>query len=274
MVPALPAAVLVVMVLAAVFAPLLTSSGPQHQDLTNVMQPPFWQDGGSSSHPLGTDLFGRDEFSRMLYATRVSLSCAALAILIAVVIGTGVGIVAGYRGGVLDSVSMRFVDMILALPILLVGLSVSIAVGPSFFVVVLVIGLLIWPAVARLVRAETQLLMRSEFVRYARTVGVPRRAIVLRHLLPNMVPTILVATTLQVGSVILTEASLSFLGAGVPPTQASWGGMIADGQGLIVSGWWVALFPGVAILVTVLCFNLVGDWLSEYLNPRSRTGGR
>lgn len=269
LVPALPAAVLVLMVVAAVCAPLLVSTGPQRQNLANVTQPPFWQSGGSLSRPLGTDLFGRDELSRLLYATRISLSCAALAILIAVVIGTGVGIVAGYRGGAVDSVSMRFVDMILALPILLVGLSISIAVGPSFFLVVLVIGLLTWPAVARLVRAETQLLMRSEFVRYARAIGVSRRNIVFRHLLPNMVPTILVATTLQVGHVVLTEASLSFLGAGVPPTQASWGGMIADGQALIVSAWWVALFPGVAILLTVLCFNVLGDWLGQYLDPRS-----
>jgi peptide/nickel transport system permease protein len=269
LVPALPLVVLGLMVVAAIVAPLLVSSGPQAQDLTNTTQPPFWLAGGSRSHLLGTDSFGRDELSRLLYATRISLSCAALAILIAVVIGTGVGIVAGYRGGALDSASMRFVDMILALPILLVGLSVSIALGPSFLLVVLVIGLLIWPAVARLVRAETQLLMRSEFVRYAQAIGVPRRNIVFRHLLPNMVPTILVATTLQVGSVVLTEASLSFLGAGVPPTQASWGGMIADGQGLIVSAWWVALFPGVAILLTVLCFNVVGDWLGQYLDPRS-----
>ncbi len=269
LVPALPLAVLGLMVVAAIFAPLLVSTGPQTQDLANTTQPPFWLDGGSLSHPLGTDSFGRDEFSRLLYATRISLSCAALAILIAVVIGTGVGIMAGYRGGALDSAGMRFVDMILALPILLVGLSVSIAVGPSFQLVVLVIGLLIWPAVARLIRAETQLLMRSEFVRYARAIGVPRRKVVFRHLLPNMLPTILVATTLQVGAVVLTEASLSFLGAGVPPTQASWGGMIADGQGLIVSAWWVSLFPGLAILLTVLCFNMLGDWLGQYLDPRS-----
>jgi peptide/nickel transport system permease protein len=165
---------------------------------------------------------------------------------------------------------MRFVDMILALPMLLVGLTIAIAVGPSFGVVVLVIGLLIWPILARLVRSETSLLMRSEFIRYARAIGVPRRSIIIRHILPNVVPTILVATTLQVGNVVLTEASLSFLGAGVPPPDVSWGGMISDGEALIATGWWVALFPGLLMLITVLCFNSVGDWLSHHLDPRTR----
>jgi ABC-type dipeptide/oligopeptide/nickel transport system permease subunit len=270
LVPAVPLTILGLMVVSAIFAPLLAPFDPDAQSLKDSMEPPFWLHGGSFHHPLGTDSFGRDELSRLLFATRVSLGVAALAILIAVVVGTTVGILAGYWGGTIDTLSMRFVDMILALPTLLCGLAISIAVGPSFLVVVLVIGLLIWPVVARLVRAETQLLMHSEFVRYARSIGVPLRSIVRRHLIPNMLPTILVATTLQVGSVILTEASLSFLGAGVPPSEASWGGMISDGQGLIATGWWVALFPGLGILVTVVCFNTVGDWLGRYVDPRSR----
>jgi ABC-type dipeptide/oligopeptide/nickel transport system permease subunit len=268
--PVLPIAILALLVIAAVFAPLLAPVNPNTQNLPDAMLPPFWMHGGTTQHLLGTDSFGRDELSRLIYGARISLSVALLAIAVAMVIGTAVGVIAGYRGGTVDVASMRFVDMILALPMLLVGLTIAIAVGPSFGVVVLVIGLLIWPILARLVRSETSLLMRSEFIRYARAIGVPRRSIIIRHILPNVVPTILVATTLQVGNVVLTEASLSFLGAGVPPPDVSWGGMISDGEALIATGWWVALFPGLLMLITVLCFNSVGDWLSHHLDPRTR----
>jgi peptide/nickel transport system permease protein len=268
--PALPIAVVAVFIVAGIAAPGLTPYDPVKQDLANYRLPPFWVDGGSSTHLLGTDSFGRDVFTRLLYGARVSFSVVALALLIAVTIGATVGIVAGYAGGWIDSILMRLVDIVLTLPPILVALTLAVAVGPSFRNLVLVLGILIWPQIARLIRGETLLLKRADFVRYSRAIGVPRWAILLRHVVPNVLPTLLVATTLQISLVILAEASLSFLGAGVPAPSASWGVMISDGRALIASGWWITLFPGLALTVTVLSFNALSDWLRDYLDPRTR----
>lgn len=268
--PTLPLAILLLLVVAGVAAPFLTPYSPVAAELRESLQPPAWVSGGSPDHPLGTDSFGRDSFSRLLYGARISLSVAMLALFIAAVIGTTVGLISGYVGGWLDSVLMRLVDMVLSLPTLLIALAVAIALGPSFVNVFTVIGLLMWPNVARLVRGETLLLKQQEYVRYARAVGVPNRRIILRHILPNVLPTLLVVSTLEVGHVILIESSLSFLGAGIPPPQPSWGTMIADGRSLIVTGWWIALFPGLAIMITVLTFNMLGDWLRDRLDPKLR----
>jgi peptide/nickel transport system permease protein len=198
------------------------------------------------------------------------MSVATLALAIAVTIGSTVGIVAGYFGGWLGSVLMRLVDMVLSLPMVLIALALAIALGPSFTNMILVIGLLIWPNLARLVRADTLLLRQQEFVRYSRAIGVPDWRIILRHVIPNIVGTLLVAVALEIPHVILVEASLSFLGAGIPPPSASWGAMIADGRALIATGWWIALFPGLAIIVTVVSFNALGDWLRDHFDPRLR----
>lgn len=266
--PAVPIGILVLLIIAAVAAPLLTAFDPVKSDLARSFLPPFWLDGGTGEHLLGTDRFGRDIVSRLLYGARVSLSVAGLVTLITVVLGTAVGLIAGFIGGWIDSVLMRISDMVLALPGLVVGMALAIALGPSFANVILVIGLLLWPRLARLIRGEVLLLRQQEFVRYARAVGVPHWLIVLRHILPNVTPTLLVAATLEIGHIILIEASLSFLGAGLPPPEPSWGGMISDGRVLVVTGWWVALFPGLAIVVTVVTFNQLGDWLRDHLDPR------
>jgi peptide/nickel transport system permease protein len=273
LVPFVPFAILSVILLGATFAPFLTPHDPVKNDLINSLLPPAWVDGGSPEHLLGTDSFGRDIFARILYGARVSLSVAAFALVIAVTIGTIVGVVAGYVGGATDSFLMRIVDMLLALPSIIVALTLAVAVGPSFQNLILVLGLLTWPDIARLIRGETLVLRKLEFMRYSGAIGVPGWAILARHVIPNIVPTLLVATTLQVGNVILAEATLSFLGAGVPPPQASWGAMVSEGQALISTGWWIGLFAGIAVTLTVLAFNVLSDWLRDYLDPKT-TGGR
>jgi peptide/nickel transport system permease protein len=268
--PAVPLAVLLLFVVVGIAAPLLTPHDPVRNDLINQLRPPSWIVNGSPDHPLGTDSFGRDVLARLLYGARVSLSVAAFSLLIAVTIGTVIGLTAGYAGGWVDSALMRLVDIVNTVPTILLALVLAASVGPSFTVVVLVLGLLIWPRIARLLRGETLVLRRTDFVRYAVAIGVPTWVIVAKHVLRNVLPTLLVATTLEVGRVILLEASLSFLGAGLPAPQASWGVMIADGRALIATGWWVALFPGLVITITVLSSNALGDWLRDHLDPKMR----
>ena len=270
-VPLISVGFLAILVFVAVAAEYITPYDPVRNDLANALIPPAWVDGGSPDHLLGTDGFGRDVWTRLIYGARASLAVASFSLVLALVIGTVSGIVAGYVGGAVDSLLMRLVDVMLALPTILVALVVAIALGPSFLNLVLVVGLLTWPRIARLIRGETLLLRKLDFVRYSIAIAVPTRAILVRHIFPNIVPTLMVATTLEIGKVILLEASLSFLGAGLPPPTASWGVMIDDGRALIATGWWIALFPGLAIVATVLAFNAVGDWLRDYLDPKTRS---
>lgn len=269
--PTLPIVGLVIFTIAGIAAPILTPYDPVRNDLTNALQPPFWTSDGSFDHPLGTDNFGRDIVARILYGARVSLLVATIAIAITVMIGTTIGIAAGYLGGWVDSVLMRIVDVALTLPMILVALVLSIAVGPSLTNLVVVIGVLLWPRLARLVRGETLLLKHQDYVRYAVAIGIPGWRVALRHAFPNVLPTVLVLATLEIGHVILLEASLSFLGAGIPQPQASWGSMIENGRALVATGWWVALFPGLAIMFVVLSSNSLGDWLRDHLDPRTRS---
>jgi peptide/nickel transport system permease protein len=269
-VPGVPITVLALFVLAAIFAPLLTSYDPIDNDLINSLRPPAWVEGGGSAHLLGTDGLGRDVFARLLYGARVSFLVVVFSLAVAVVIGVGVGVVAGYFGGRVDALLMRIVDIFLALPPLLVALVFGVALGPSFRNLVLILGILIWPNIARLIRGETLVLMRRDFVGYPRAIGIPPGIILLRHIFPNILPTLLVAATLEVANVILTESALSFLGAGLPPPQPSWGVMVDDGRALIATGWWIALFPGLAILMTVLSFNALGDWLRDRFDPKTQ----
>lgn len=268
--PALPLALLALLIATAAAAPLLTPHDPVRSNLTAALLPPIWVGGSSNEHILGTDGFGRDVLARLLYGARVSLGVAALSILIGTIIGTTVGLLAGYAGGWVDSILMRLVEILLSLPLLLVALALAVAVGPSFTNLVLVLGLLIWTRIARIIRGDTLVVKQQDFVRYAQAVGVPGWLIVARHVLPNVLPSLLVAITLEIGFVILVEASLSFLGGGIPRPQPSWGVMISDGRALISTGWWVALFPGVAIVIAVTGFNMLGDWLRDRLDPKLR----
>jgi peptide/nickel transport system permease protein len=208
--------------------------------------------------------------SRLLYGGRVSLSVAVVALVIAIVISTLVGVTAGFAGGWVDSALMRFSDVVNTVPTLMLALVLAAWIGPSFGMVVTVLGLLIWPRIARLIRGETLVIRKTDFVRYAEAIGMGGRRVVMRHVIRNVLPTLLVAMTLEIGRVIILEASLSFLGAGIPPPQASWGVMIADGRALVATGWWVALVPGLAITLVVLASNAIGDWLRDRLDPRVR----
>lgn len=268
--PAIPLALLVLLVTTALFAPVLAPHPPTDQVLSKRLLPPAWLPGGSSEHLLGTDKFGRDVLSRVIHGARVSLAVSLIAVFVAGSIGTTVGLVAGYAGGIVDMLLMRLVDVKLAIPLIVIAIVLASVYGPSFTNVILVIGLLLWPIYARQIRGETLAIKHQDFVALARVAGRSSASIILRHILPNVVPSLLVLATLQVGSIILTEATLSFLGVGLPPPQPAWGLMVADGRGLIASAWWVSLFPGLAILLTVLSLNLLGDWTRDRLDPKLR----
>ena len=223
-----------------------------------------------SEHLLGTDAFGRDTFSRLIYGARISLVVSLLAVFFAGSVGTAVGLIAGYFGGWVDVLLMRVVDVGLSIPLILMAIILVSVLGPSITNVILVILLLLWPRYARQIRAETLSIKQQPFVDLARVAGCSPIRIMWVHIFPNVIPSLLVLATLQVGWVIIMESSLSFLGVGIPPPQPAWGVMVADGRGLIATAWWISLWPGLAILLTVLSFNLLGDWLRDRLDPKLR----
>jgi peptide/nickel transport system permease protein len=263
-----------VFVCAAVFAPWLAPYDPLIGVLQDRLLPPAWEEGGDWSHFLGTDVLGRDIFSRLLYGARVSLSVCALAILLAGTVGSTLGIVAGYLGGWVESVIMRVVDLAISLPVILIALLFGVLFGPSFANIVIIIAMLLWSQFARMARGETLKVRKHEFVDLARTAGCSRVSIMWNHILPNVAGSLIVLATLQVGTVIIMEASLSFLGVGVPPPSPAWGSMIAEGRSYVVSAWWLCIFPGIAVLMTVLAMNVLGDELTDVLNPTLRVGAR
>lgn len=268
--PLFPTTVLAALVFAALFAPQLAPHDPREGDILRKSIPPVWMERGTGEHPLGTDRFGRDVLSRIIYGTRISLAVSLIAIGVAGTVGTTVGLISGYRGGVTDALLMRLTDIGLSLPTILIAVVLVAVSEPSFRNVVLVIALLLWPRFARQVRGETLAIKEQEFVALAVVAGRSSSWIISRHILPNVVPTLLVVCTLQVGYVILLEGSLSFLGVGVPPPSPAWGLMIADGRGFLATAWWISLFPGLAMLLTVLAVNLLGDWLRDRLDPKLR----
>jgi len=226
--------------------------------------------GFSSAHPLGTDHFARDVLSRLLYGARISLTIGFVAVGISVSIGTLLGAIAGYLGGIVDGLIMRFVDMVISFPRLILLITIIAVFEPSIFLIVAVLGLTQWPSTARIVRGEVLSLREREFVQAARALGYPKRRIILRHLIPNALAPVIVAATLGIGNTIVLEAGLSFLGLGVQSPTASWGTMVADGRDHLLNAWWLSTFPGLAIVFTVLSFNLVGDGLRDALDPRLR----
>jgi peptide/nickel transport system permease protein len=262
-------------VLAAVFAPALAPHDPREADITKKLIPPVWMEGGAWENPLGTDRFGRDVLSRIIYGSRISLIVSLVAIGVAGTAGTALGLVSGYRGGLTDTILMRLTDIGLSLPTILIAVVLVAVSEPSFENVILVIALLLWPRFARQMRGETLAIKEHDFVALAVVAGRSSAWIIRRHIFPNVVPTLLVISTLQVGYVILLEGTLSFLGVGVPPPNPAWGLMIADGRGFLATAWWISLFPGLAMLLTVLAVNLMGDWLRDHLDPTLRQlGGR
>jgi peptide/nickel transport system permease protein len=269
-VPLFPAVALAALVFAALFAPYLAPHDPTEGDITRKSIPPVWMERGTWDHPLGTDRFGRDVLSRIIYGTRISLAVSLIAIGVAGTVGTAVGLISGYRGGVIDALLMRLTDIGLSLPTILIAVVLVAVSEPSFRNVILVVALLLWPRFARQVRGETLAIKEQEFVALAVVAGRSSSWIISRHIFPNVMPTLLVVCTLQVGYVILLEGTLSFLGVGVPPPSPAWGLMIADGRGFLATAWWISLFPGLAMLLTVLAVNLLGDWLRDRLDPKLR----
>jgi peptide/nickel transport system permease protein len=268
--PIFPSLVLVAMVVTALGAAYLAPQSPTEGNITRKLVPPVWTQRGTWDHPLGTDRFGRDVLSRIIYGTRISLVVSLLAIGVAGTIGTLVGLISGYRGGITDAVLMRLTDIGLSLPTILIAVVLVAVSEPSFRNVILVISLLLWPRFARQIRGETLALKEQDFVALAVVAGRSSAWIISRHIFPNVVPTLLVICTLQVGYVVLLEGSLSFLGVGVPPPNPAWGLMIADGRGFLATAWWITLFPGLAMMLTVLAVNLLGDWLRDRLDPKLR----
>ena len=225
---------------------------------------------GSTKFLLGTDVLGRDILSRIIFGARISLIVAAVTLGVGGGIGVAVGLLSGYYGGWMDELLMRLVDIILSLPLILVALVLVVAIGQSFEMIIVVLALWIWPRFARMVRGEVLQLKTLDYVALARVSGASTIRILFVHLFPGTINTLIVVATLQVGIVILVEATLSFLGAGVPPPDPAWGSMVADGRDRLVDAWWVATMPGIAILITVMSLNLFGDWLRDTLDPKLR----
>ncbi len=268
--PALPLAIVGVLVLCALLAPVLSPHSPLEGSLGDRLVPPLGMEGARAGHPLGTDRHGRDTLSRLLYGARISLAVSVVGISLTGALGSFIGLLAGFFGGWVDTLLMRLVDISLSLPGILIAVLLSVVFEPSFTNVIIVVVFLLWPSYARLVRGETLGIKQQEFVALARVAGCSSLTIMFRHIVPNLAPSILVLATLHVGYVIVLEAALSFLGVGIPPPTPSWGVMVADGRGLIEQAWWISILPGIAILVTVLSLNILGDWVRDRLDPKLR----
>jgi peptide/nickel transport system permease protein len=259
------AAVLVIIAVAALTANWIAPYGVNNVDVPNALRPP------SGAHWFGTDELGRDVFSRVLVATQASMRVAVVSVAFAVVVGVTIGIVSGYRGGWLDTVFMRVVDVMFAFPVLLLALAVVAVLGPGVTTTILAIGIVYTPIFARVARASTLSVRVEPYVSVSRSMGTGHVYILGRHILPNIAGPLVVQTSLSLAFAILSEAALSFLGLGIQPPQPSLGRMIFDSQGFVTMAWWMAVFPGAAIFVAVLAFNLMGDGLRDVLDPKQRT---
>jgi peptide/nickel transport system permease protein len=269
--PVIPIAILLAIALVAVFANQLAPHNPEVGSLTARFKPPFWATGGSTEYLLGTDQLGRDVLSRLIFGARVSMVVGFTAVIFAGIVGTSLGILSGYLGGWVDQVIMRVTDTWLALPALTFAIFLAAITGPSMWNIVIILAITYWTRYARVIRGEVLSLKEREFVRLAIVAGCSKLTIMWRHILPNVINSAVVVATLMLGVVIIAEATLSFLGVGVPPPEPAWGLMLSDGkQGLMVGYWWLTVFPGGCIVLMVLSANLIGDWLRVKLDPQLR----
>jgi ABC-type dipeptide/oligopeptide/nickel transport system permease subunit len=262
------ALVLLIVIGCAIFAPWVAPHDPARQSLIRRFTPPVWAEGGTRAHPLGTDQVGRDILSRIVHGARISLLVGVAAVVVSLVVGVTLGLLSGFVHGRVDTTIMTVVDVTLSFPQLLLALAFVAALGPSLTTIIVVLGLTGWERYTRVVRAEVLALREKDFVEAARALGASSTRMLLRHLLPNTFSSIIVMSTLQVAQAILQEAALSFLGVGTGSAHPTWGQMIALGRDFVTVAWWLPTFPGLAILVTVLAINLVGDRLRDALDPR------
>ena len=268
--PLIPLVILLFFVILAIFADIISPYSPVDVSLRDRLTPPFWQAEGSMSHPLGTDPLGRDLATRVAYGAQTTLMVAAATVLLSAAIGVILGLIAGYNRGIVDTIIMRAADITIAFPIILFAIMLVVILGAGIINLVIAVGVVLWARFARVIRGEVLILMERDFIARARVSGCSSVRIIVVHLFPNIVNTMVVLLTLQIGFVIIIESSLSFLGAGVPPPTPAWGSMIAEGREYTTTAWWVSVIPGVALALIVVSFNLLGDWLREALDPRQR----
>jgi peptide/nickel transport system permease protein len=261
---------LILILLTSAFFPVFYSVDPLAQDLMQRFTPPAWQDGGTLVHPLGTDNLGRDILARLFYGSRISLTVGFAAVLMAALVGITLGIVSGYYGGRVDMFIMRIADIFLAYPFMLLTISIIAVLGPSTLNLILVLGVSDWVIYARTIRGSVLSLKNKEFVEASRAIGTQHPVVITRHILPNVISPLIILGTLRVGSIIIWESGLSFLGMGVPPPMPTWGRMLAEGRIYINDAWWLVCLPGLAIMATILAVNLLGDGLRDALDPRLR----
>jgi peptide/nickel transport system permease protein len=262
--------VLMLLLVSAVFAPQLSPYDPNLVQVVNRLEPPFWLDRGSLAHPLGTDSVGHDILSRLIFGARISMLVGVSSVLISGILGTVLGLIAGYWRGWPDAIIMRLADIQLAFPFILLAIAVLAVLGPGVNNLILVLGVYGWVTYARVVRAQTLSWREKEFVEAARCMGSSSARIMFRHILPNVVGSLIVIASFAMATNVLAEASLSFLGLGAPPNVPSWGAMLASARDYLQDAWWLATFPGLALMLTILSINVVGDWLRDYLDPRLR----
>jgi len=268
--PLFSSLVISAVIVCSLFGDYLVPRDPTEMNLAVRLCPPVWIEGGSWDYPLGTDLLGRDILSRIIAGSKISIIVSFLAITLGALIGVMVTMIAAYFGGWLGNVLMRTADSLQPIPIIIIGLILSIVYSPSLLTVIFSMVFILWARYARSLYGEALALMQQDFVSMAKVEGCSAFRIMTRHLFPNLANTIFILATLMVGWAILVEASLSFLGAGIPPPAPSWGRMVSEGRENITQAWWLSTIPGAAILLTVLAFNLFGDWLRDRLDPKLR----
>jgi peptide/nickel transport system permease protein len=260
--------VLLSVIFLAVCAPAIAPHNPNSQELELRLKPPFWVEGTAAAHPLGTDQLGRDILSRLIYGARISILVGFITAGLSGLVGLTLGLLAGYYGRLVDGIISRIIDVQLAFPFVLLALSLVAILGGGLLNVILVLGIGGWMSFARIVRADAQALSIREFVQAARCLGGSDWRIITRHILPNVLAPVIVIGSFAVSTNIIYEAALTFLGVGVSPKTPTWGSMLADGRDYLSAGWWIATWPGLAIMVCVLGINLFGDWLRDVLDPR------
>ena len=260
-------AILVLLFVCAIFAPLLAPHDPESLDIRDKRIPP----GETWSHPLGTDVLGRDMLSRLIYGARTTVKISLISLGIGAFAGTLLGMVSGYKGGWIDSLTMRLADAALGFPTILIALIVVVIFEPGIYSIILAILLTVWARFARMIRGDVLLVKNLDFVTLAQITGVSTPLIIWRHIFPNVINTLMVITSLLIGQIILLEAALSFLGLGLTPGMPAWGIMVSEGREVILDVWWLSLFPGIAITIVVMSFNFFGDWLRDVLDPKLRS---